>query len=172
MTSVEFAVRPATIADVDAIARHRAEMFRDIHLLNDELCLAVEDASRVTIAHLLDAGEYLGWLATPSAEPNTVVAGAGIRLRPALPSIHTREGRIEVITGQQGLIVNVYTERPWRRRGLAAQLMTQVLEGARTHHLSSIVLHASRDGRALYESLGFVPTNEMRYAGDLSAESD
>ena len=29
--------------------------------------------------------------------------------------------------------------------------------------LMSIVLHASPDGRALYRSLGFVATNEMRY---------
>ncbi|MEO8619512.1 MAG: GNAT family N-acetyltransferase [bacterium] len=171
MTSAEFSVRPATIADVEAIARHRAEMFRDIHSLGDELVTAVDDASRIAIAHLLDAGEYLGWLVTPAAEPDTIVAGAGIRLRPALPSIQTRAGRTEVITGQQGLIVNVYTERPWRRRGLAALVMRHVLEGARAHRLASIVLHASRDGRALYESMGFVPTNEMRYAGGATEES-
>ena len=28
----------------------------------------------------------------------------------------------------------------------------------------SVVLHASPDGRALYRSLGFVATNEMRYS--------
>ncbi len=31
------------------------------------------------------------------------------------------------------------------------------------------VLHASPDGRPLYEPLGFVATNEMRFAGDLRA---
>jgi len=30
-----------------------------------------------------------------------------------------------------------------------------------------LVLHASTEGRALYEQLGFVATNEMRYEGDL-----
>jgi hypothetical protein len=29
------------------------------------------------------------------------------------------------------------------------------------------VLHASDDGRALYDKLGFTPTNEMRYDGDI-----
>jgi hypothetical protein len=28
--------------------------------------------------------------------------------------------------------------------------------------ISRIVLHASNDGRRLYQRLGFVPTNEMR----------
>jgi GNAT superfamily N-acetyltransferase len=170
MTSTSFTVRPATIADAAVIARHRAEMFRDIHSLSDEVCVALEDASRIATGQLLSAGEYLGWLASPAEEPDTVVAGAGIRLRPALPEIQRHGERIQITTGQQGLIVNVFTERAWRRRGLAALLMTHVLEGARAHHLGSIVLHASRDGRALYESLGFVPTNEMRYSGTLSGE--
>jgi hypothetical protein len=34
--------------------------------------------------------------------------------------------------------------------------------------VARLVLHASDDGRALYESLGFVATNEMRYAGALA----
>jgi len=30
-----------------------------------------------------------------------------------------------------------------------------------------VVLHASDDGRPLYDKLGFTPTNEMRYDGRL-----
>jgi hypothetical protein len=30
-----------------------------------------------------------------------------------------------------------------------------------------LVLHASDEGRPLYESMGFEPTNEMRYTGTL-----
>src|SRR5947208_3272495 len=33
--------------------------------------------------------------------------------------------------------------------------------------LETLVLHASPEGRALYESLGFAATNEMRYRGPL-----
>ena len=36
---------------------------------------------------------------------------------------------------------------------------------AAAHGITSLVLHASRDARGLYEKLGFVPTNEMRFAG-------
>jgi GNAT superfamily N-acetyltransferase len=63
----------------------------------------------------------------------------------------------------------VYTEKPWRRRGVAALLMRHVLEWARTSEMETLVLHASEDGRPLYERLGFVVTNEMRYAGALAA---
>ncbi len=68
--------------------------------------------------------------------------------------------------GMQGVVLNVYTEPAWRRRGLAALLMGHVLDWAKANGVKSLVLHASREARLLYEKLGFVPTNEMRYAPD------
>jgi len=65
----------------------------------------------------------------------------------------------------QGVVLNVYTEPTWRRRGLAALLMQHVLEWAEANKVKTLVLHASGDARPLYEKLGFVPTNEMRYTG-------
>jgi GNAT superfamily N-acetyltransferase len=67
-----------------------------------------------------------------------------------------------VAQGVEGLIVNVYTEPDWRRRGIAALLMRHVLDYTREHRIGRVLLHASDDGRPLYESLGFVPTNEMK----------
>ena len=171
MTTADFFVRSATPADAAVVARHRAEMFRDIQSLSDELCAALEHASRAPTAHLLGAGEYLGWLASPVDDHDAIVAGAGIRIRPALPIVQPRGGHLEVTANDHGLIVNVYTERAWRRRGLAALLMTHVLQAARALSLANIVLHASNDGRPLYESLGFVATNEMRYAGPVPIEN-
>ncbi len=44
----------------------------------------------------------------------------------------------------------------------AALLMEQIIAWSREHDIESLVLHSSDDGRALYEHLGFVQTNEMR----------
>jgi ribosomal protein S18 acetylase RimI-like enzyme len=64
--------------------------------------------------------------------------------------------------GPEAIILNVYVERDWRRRGVAEALMRAVLEALAARGISRVVLHASDDGRRLYERLGFVPTNEMR----------
>jgi ribosomal protein S18 acetylase RimI-like enzyme len=96
-------------------------------------------------------------------EPARVVGGVGIRLRDMLPSANQREGPPKVVLGRQGLIVNVYVERDSRRRGIAALLMRRLLADIEVLNLASVVLHASPDGRALYRSLGFAATNEMRY---------
>jgi hypothetical protein len=42
--------------------------------------------------------------------------------------------------------------------------MTTLMQWAKDEGCDRVVLHASPDGHALYESLGFVPTNEMRWA--------
>ena len=81
----------------------------------------------------------------------------------ARPRLDARTVRL----GPEAIILNVFTERAWRRRGLARQLMEQVIAWARAHGVVRLVLHASAEGRPLYERLGFEPTNEMRYTGEL-----
>ena len=59
-------------------------------------------------------------------------------------------------------MLNVFVERQWRRRGIARLLMRHVLESVRAHGIARCTLHASAEGKALYESLGFTPTTELR----------
>ena len=68
-----------------------------------------------------------------------------------------------VAAGQwRGNILNVYTEPEHRRRGIARALMQIALEWCASNDVDAVILHASAEGSALYASLGFAPTNEMR----------
>ena len=62
----------------------------------------------------------------------------------------------------RGNILNVYTERPFRRQGIARRLMHIALDWCRANGIRAVILHASDDGQKLYEQLGFRSTNEMR----------
>lgn len=139
-------------------------MFRDMGVLPDKLYDSLVDASRHYVAGAIPSGEYLGWLAAPTDRSTEIVAGAGLQVRRALP--HPDPRRQEIVLGPQGVVLNVYTEPSWRRRGLARLLMRHVLDWAKVNGVTNLVLHASPDARALYEELGFVPSNEMRYAGN------
>jgi len=89
-------------------------------------------------------------------------------MRPSMPFPLTwPDGTRLVGDGRQAIVVNVFTDRDWRRRGVARRLMQDILAWARSIKLEGLVLHAAPDGRPLYESLGFTATNEMRYRGDL-----
>jgi GNAT superfamily N-acetyltransferase len=162
-TSHKFVIRPATPADIDIIAGHRAAMFRDMGSAAPELTEAIVAATRGYLADAMPRGEYVGWLATSAGEPHSVVAGAGVQLRRVLPFPRRAPSPPGVAAGRQGIVVNVYTEKRFRRRGVARQVMVAVLTWAWAQKLDSLVLHAAPEGRRLYESLGFVATNEMRY---------
>jgi GNAT superfamily N-acetyltransferase len=151
-------IRLATLADVAVLTHQRSSMFRDMaelpHDAEEELGKASESFFRVAVA----SGEYVAWLAITNDAPDRVIAGAGLWLRPMLP----RPTPAGIIQGREALVANVYTEPEWRRRGIAALLMRQVLSYTREHRIGRVLLHASGDGRPLYESLGFVPTIEMK----------
>jgi ribosomal protein S18 acetylase RimI-like enzyme len=70
---------------------------------------------------------------------------------------------------RRGNILNVYTRPDCRRQGLARRLTGAAVEWCRSHGIATVILHASDDGRALYRSLGFQPTNEMRLTLEPSA---
>ena len=153
----------ATAADAGALARHRAEMFRDMGELPAGLYDTLIDAARAYLTQAVTDGRYVGWVAQLDAGSREIIGGAGLQLRELLPRPDVARERL--VRGPQGLIVNVYTERAWRRKGVADALMRELLQWCLGHGIESVVLHASDDGRPLYEKLGFRPTNEMRYDG-------
>jgi GNAT superfamily N-acetyltransferase len=158
-------VRSATTADARVLARHRAEMFRDMGDLPDNHYGALLAAAERELAAWLASGDYVGFVASPQGRPGEIVAGAGIQIRKLLPRPLPDNAGIRL--GPEAIVLNVFTERAWRRRGIAELLMRHLIDWARTHGMARLVLHASPDGRSLYERLGFVPTNEMRYTGEL-----
>lgn len=162
-----FAVRLATVRDAAIVARHRAEMFSAMGQLPATLYVPLVDETMAYLSSAMPAGEYVGWLAAPDGRPETVVAGAGVQRRRTLRHPLTVNGENRIAYGNQVIVLNVFTEHGWRRQGLAAVLMRHVLEWAQATGLDTLVLHASADGRVLYERMGFVPTTEMRFTGAL-----
>jgi GNAT superfamily N-acetyltransferase len=152
----EYRIRRATVEDAPVVARHRAAMFHDMGDVRRDEVARLESASFVYLRQMMAERRYLGWLVERQGE---IVAGGGLIISQLLPLPGAIDG------GAQALIVNVYCEPEHRRRGLARALMTAMLEWCKHKRIAKVALHASQDGRMLYESLGFVQTNEMRWQG-------
>jgi GNAT superfamily N-acetyltransferase len=157
----EFTIRAATLDDLAALARHRCEMFREMGQLRDEHYQELAEASVRYFEWAMPAGEYVAWVVSPREQPDVVVAGGGMQLRRVLPGTE-RTGELRK-PGPQGIIVNVFTEREWRRRGLARLVMEAIIDWSRENGVASLVLHASDMGRELYVQLGFLDSNEMYF---------
>jgi GNAT superfamily N-acetyltransferase len=158
----EFHIRQATPDDAAIIGWHRARMFQDMGLVPDELFDSFRTKALDRLGKALASGDYFGWLVSERGAPQKIIAGAGVIIRevPPFPA-RRKNGEITIAQGRQGLIINVFTEPEWRRRGLARLLMEQIIAWSREQQLDGLVLHSSDDGRALYERLGFVSTTEM-----------
>ncbi len=158
-------IRRAVPDDAPVLARHRASMFHDMGSVAESAVVPLRDASEPLLRDWLCAGDYAGWIAAPAAEPSRIVAGAGVHLRPLLPRPDDDGERL--LSGREGIVLNVFVEPSHRRQGIARRLMEAILAWAPSAGIVRLVLHASKDGRPLYEAMGFAPTNELRYTGRL-----
>jgi GNAT superfamily N-acetyltransferase len=100
----------------------------------------------------LEDGSYFGWMLE---DAGVVIAGLGMMVidwppHPSHPADHRR-----------AYILNVFAEPEHRRKGLAKRLMALAEARARELGICYAILHSTRQGRPLYESLGWGPTSEM-----------
>ena len=159
-----FSVREAAFADILALAHHRAAMFRDMGKLPSHQLGPLQHETVKYLTDALPRGDYMAWIAESTGTPPMIVGGAGVQLRPLLP--RPRPGSYDLELGPEAIVLNVYVEPHWRRRGVAEALMRALLGALHVRGIRRVVLHASKEGRRLYERLGFVPTNEMLLSGN------
>ena len=127
-------------------------MFRDMGYRDDAALDAMAAKFLPWLEAKMKAGEYRAWFA--DADGRTV-AGAGLWLMDWPPHMVGSSPR-------RGNILNVFTEPEFRRRGLARRLMEEAISWCQANKTDFVILHASPDGRPLYEAMGFQAGNEMR----------
>ena len=150
--SLEVLIRPATPDDIPELLRHRRGMYEDMGY-NDAGTLSVMVSTcKPYLASALANGTLHGWLACAGEK---VVAGGVVLVSP-WPS-QPYDGQCRRAT-----ILNMYTDPPFRRQGIARRLMQTMIDWCRKEGFVHVTLHASDKGRPLYDSLGFEVTNEMR----------
>jgi GNAT superfamily N-acetyltransferase len=99
-------------------------------------------------------GRYLGWITWDGPRP---IASSGLLILDWPPYALDPAG------SQRGYILNVFVEPEYRRRGFARGLVQRCMDAARRANIRVTSLHASAEGRAVYESLGFRASNEMQF---------
>jgi GNAT superfamily N-acetyltransferase len=145
--------REAAGTDIDEVLAQRKRMFADMGYRDESALDAAVSGSRQFFEERMADGRFHAWVVETSEE--RIIGGGVILILDHLPSPRDPHPR-------RPLIANVYTEPAYRRRGIARKLLETMVAWCREGGFNSITLYASPDGRALYESLGFTATNEMR----------
>ena len=112
-----------------------------------------EVSARSYFESAIPDGSYRGFLAVDAG--NTVIGGGGVVISHWPGDLHESKPH-------RAMILNVYVERNYRRRGVARMLMKWMIEWCKDNGFARVGLHSSPEGRGLYEELGFKSTNEMR----------
>lgn len=145
--------RKADIHDIARVATLRLQFLKEVYPQQDPSRdqQLYEQISKYLAEHL-PQGDFINWFAENNGE---VVASAGIIFYNQPPLYHNLEGKV-------AYILNVFTLPAWRRQGIARILLNKLIAEAKMRNTGKLSLHASADGRWLYEQLGFVAgNNEM-----------
>jgi ribosomal protein S18 acetylase RimI-like enzyme len=144
-------LRPVSPTDLTLICRHREAMFREAGW--DMMAIATMAVPfREWLAPRLGDGRYFGFMVDVEGR---AIGGIGLLelTWPPHPS-HPHDDR-------RGYVLNLYVEPPHRGKGVARSLMMESQAELTRRGLSYAVLHATANGRKLYEKLGWAGTSEM-----------
>ncbi len=146
-------IRRGSLTDIPAIVHHRVGMMAEMGLATPSECAAYDPEFRAFAQKEIAAGNFNAFLA--ETEAGQVVAGGAVYIIPWPGNPSDRRQ-------QRAFILNVFTEPEFRRQGIARGLVGAMVDWCRAQGLHSVRLLASTAGRPLYQSMGFLPTSEMK----------
>lgn len=145
-------IRKATPDDLHEILRQRRAMYLDMDYEDSPALAKMLSTCEPYLRQAITDHSFRSWLALMEHE---IVGGGAIIISPWPSHPYDLECR-------RATILNVYVNPEFRRQGIARELMQTMIGWCRQENFASVFLHASKDGRPLYEALGFEPTNEMK----------
>lgn len=144
--------RKATINDLDDLVRLRIEFLKEVQKIEtrqyseEELSTALREYLSKSIIN----DEFVAWLAISESE---IIATSGLCFFQITPGFTLIDGKI-------AYILNIYTLPNWRGKGIGKQIFDHILQEAIGRGYKRISLHASDDGRPIYEKFGFRLTGD------------
>ncbi len=148
---MEIIYRRLTSGDLDRFITMRINQLREEGAKEDiDLRPALLD---YYTRHIAD-GTFVSWLAV---DGERIVGTSGMSFVEKPPYFGCPSGKM-------GLLSSMYTDPEYRRRGIARELLSRVIEEARRYGCGTVQITASDMGVLLYTNFGFVKNgNFMQY---------
>ena len=146
-------IREADTSEEHLIAQHFYQLWLDNNVAPDSLR---DNWLEITIEFITKAKQDLSFKSFVAIIENQVIGSTSCQLFTGLyPILFKPDFR------RYGYIWNVYVESDYRRRGIATKLTQKAIDYLNSLNCTHAILHASPQGKSVYEGLGFVPKNEM-----------
>jgi GNAT superfamily N-acetyltransferase len=149
----EYVIRKAKVEDVDELVRQRRALLDETDDVDEGALTVMAEAAKPYFERAIPDGTFHAWLAeTPEG---VAIGGGAVVVTAHPPSAHEPYP-------QRAHILNIYVDPSHRRQGVARSVMDAILEWCRAEGFHRVTLNASKQGRPLYEGLGFKQTNNLR----------
>ncbi len=149
----DFVVHTGGLDDLELLLEHRQKMWEAIYPDKTDEIKEGEERTRRWIRDALQRGVLIPFIAR---DKTGNVAGSGCVLiredqpRPSSDQIYNP------------YLLSVYTEKSFRNQGVATLILEESVKWSKKWGFDRMILHASPEGRPIYEKFGFKATNEMR----------
>lgn len=152
-------LRKAEISDVPVIVDYRLEFVKEAQGIPDP---EVEFQLRLSLQNYLLKSirdqSFVSWIAEYENKP-VGFSGMVIREQPA---------NLEMPNGKTGYILNMFTIKEFRNKGICTLLFQKLIEEAKELKLNKIELHATKDGEPIYRKFGFTEPHDVALEYKLS----
>ncbi len=136
-------IRKVNLSDIDMLVQNRLEFVHSIRKIDDK-----EAFKRLTKEYFQKYLEDNSILSFVALDNGKIVSSCILCIYQTLPTP-------SCLSGKTGLLLNVYTLKDYRRKGLAYKLLSLLIEEAKGLGLGKIQLDYTDDGYQLYKKLGF-----------------
>jgi GNAT superfamily N-acetyltransferase len=142
-------IREASGDDLDLLTELRLEFLVERTATpRDEVAASLTEPTRAYLAAELARGDLWAWVAE---DPDGVAVGIVTLVLDHVPPRPTE------LRTRQAHVLNMFVRPEHRSAGLGRRLLTAAIQAAEERGVRGFALHATEDGRPLYESLGFAP---------------
>jgi ribosomal protein S18 acetylase RimI-like enzyme len=139
--------RKATLNDLQQLTELRINFLKEVHPEpDDSRDKLLSDQLQSYFKEHLQTGDFVNWLAE---DDDKIIATGGISFYSIPPNFFN-------LSGNRAYILNIYTLPEYRRKGIAKQVFEKLMNEAKARGVTQVSLHASEDGRPLYQQFGFM----------------
>lgn len=144
----------ATSNDIEDMLKLRMEFIKEIKPGYKEYDLfhiaTFEEKTREYFLHAIEHEEQITYLAFSG---DKAVACGSLCFVNVMPTL-------DHISGKRGHLMNIYTEREYRRKHIGFRIVDAIVAEARQMGITQITLDATQEGEKLYSRYGFTPMKE------------
>jgi GNAT superfamily N-acetyltransferase len=145
-------LRKASESDIETLIEYRIIFLKEAYgNPSKELESHLKNMLREYFSRSLKSEEFISWIADYE---NKLAGLSGMVIR-------EQPGNFELPNGKTGYILNIFTIKEFRRKGIATLLMQKLIEEARQKKLDRVELRATHDGEAVYRKIGFTEPHDL-----------